>query len=314
MPHAPDAPRLTGVKSRNPAFPQRLRRVLVPTDFSEASALAVGRVAHLPLAEGAKVLVTHALPSRMPADLGARALQGTARELERVAGRLRKALRAAGTSATVDTHTSRGKPVEAILRRADAFRAELIVLGRHGDRPLRNMFLGSTAENVIRRGHLPVLIANQQATGPYLRPVVAVDADEASRRAAGFVPTLTAPGSELTLLHAYDVPLEYAVYAGLTVRERTRYQKTFKGAAERRLSPLRRELDALGVPYRLVMENGGSRSIVLQFIDEQGADLLALGTRARSGVAYALLGSVATDLLREARCDVLVVREHAPEE
>ncbi|WP_241768818.1 universal stress protein [Myxococcus xanthus] len=62
------------------------------------------------------------------------------------------------------------------------------------------------------------------------------------------------------------------------------------------------------------MESGGSRSIVLEFVDDQGADLLALGTRARSGVAFALLGSVATDLIREAKCDVLVVREAEPHE
>ncbi|GHG81553.1 universal stress protein [Comamonas sp. KCTC 72670] len=312
MPDAAGASRLAWVKPRKPMSLPQLRKVLVPTDFSESSAHAVGRVAHLPLAPGAKVLLMHALPSRMPTELGPRALEATARELERVAQRLRKALRAEGATATVDTHIARGKPVDAILRRAQAFRAELVLVGRHGNKPLRNMFLGSTAENVIRRGNLPVLIANRQATGPYLRPVVAVDADAASRRVANFIPGLMTPGSELTLVHAYDVPLEYAVFPGLTAKELTQYQKTFKGAAERKLAPLRRELDGSGVPYRLVMENGGSRSIVLEFVDDQGADLLALGTRARTGVAHALLGSVATDLLREAKCDVLVVRE--PEE
>ncbi len=209
--------------------------MLVATDFSEASTHAVGRAGHLPLADGAKVLVTHVLPSRMPAEVGSRALQATARELERVAERLRNMLRAEGSSATVDTHIARGKPVEAILRRARAFGAELIVLGRHGDKPLRNMFLGSTAENVIRGGDLPVLIANRRAPGPYLRPVVAVDADETSKRAASFVPTLMTPGSELTLVHAYDVPLEYAVFPGLTAKEYKHYRQTFKATAERKL-------------------------------------------------------------------------------
>lgn len=260
------------------------------------------------------MLVTHALPSRMPTEVGTRSLEATARELERVAERLRKGLRAEGISATVETHIARGKPVEAILRRAKAFGAQLIVLGRHGAKPLRNMFLGSTAENVIRGGDLPVLIANRRATGPYLRPVVAVDADEPSARAARFVPTVMTPGAELTLVHAYDVPLEYAVFPGLTTKERKHYQQTFKASAERRLRALQRELATLGVPYHLVMENGGSRSIVLEFVDDQGADLLALGTRARSGVAFALLGSVATDLIREAKCDVLVVREPEPGE
>lgn len=37
------------------------------------------------------------------------------------------------------------------------------------------------------------------------------------------------------------------------------------------------------------------------------ADLMAIGTRGRSGVEHMLLGSVAEHVLREARCDVLTV-------
>ncbi len=36
-------------------------------------------------------------------------------------------------------------------------------------------------------------------------------------------------------------------------------------------------------------------------------DLLVLGTRGRSGAAYVFLGSIAGDLLRAAKCDVLIV-------
>jgi hypothetical protein len=41
---------------------------------------------------------------------------------------------------------------------------------------------------------------------------------------------------------------------------------------------------------------------------EQGrADLLLLGTHGRAGLAHALLGTVAGDVLRDVQCDVLVV-------
>ena len=41
-------------------------------------------------------------------------------------------------------------------------------------------------------------------------------------------------------------------------------------------------------------------------------DLLVLGTRGHSGAAYVFLGTVAGDLLRAARCDVLVVPSRPP--
>ena len=56
---------------------------------------------------------------------------------------------------------------------------------------------------------------------------------------------------------------------------------------------------------------GGSRPVALSGIDPAAprseVDLLALGTRGRTGLLYAYLGSVAGDLLRSVECDVLVV-------
>ena len=46
---------------------------------------------------------------------------------------------------------------------------------------------------------------------------------------------------------------------------------------------------------------------VSDVISKAETDLLVLGTRGYSGAAYAFLGTVSGDLLREAKCDVLVV-------
>jgi nucleotide-binding universal stress UspA family protein len=47
--------------------------------------------------------------------------------------------------------------------------------------------------------------------------------------------------------------------------------------------------------------------VVEKFTRKAETDLLMLGTRGYSGVAQAFLGTVAGDLLRKAKCDVLVV-------
>ena len=52
---------------------------------------------------------------------------------------------------------------------------------------------------------------------------------------------------------------------------------------------------------------GSPRQVVQSVVRKTGSDLLVLGTRGHAGAAYAFLGSVAGDLLREVRCDVLVV-------
>jgi nucleotide-binding universal stress UspA family protein len=45
--------------------------------------------------------------------------------------------------------------------------------------------------------------------------------------------------------------------------------------------------------------------------EDIGADLVVTGSRARGRITRAVLGSVSTDILHQARCDVLVV--HPPD-
>ncbi len=51
-----------------------------------------------------------------------------------------------------------GNPVVQILEAADRIDADLLVLGTHGKGLIRQAFLGSVAEKVLRKAHRPVLV------------------------------------------------------------------------------------------------------------------------------------------------------------
>jgi nucleotide-binding universal stress UspA family protein len=51
-----------------------------------------------------------------------------------------------------------GFPAEEILRKADEFNCDLIIMGTHGKGILRHTFLGSTSKRVLRRTRKPVCI------------------------------------------------------------------------------------------------------------------------------------------------------------
>lgn len=53
---------------------------------------------------------------------------------------------------------------------------------------------------------------------------------------------------------------------------------------------------------------------ILDYADAQDVDLIVLGSHGRRGIRRLLLGSVAEEVLREARCPVLIVREEKKEE
>ena len=51
-----------------------------------------------------------------------------------------------------------GFPPDEILRKADEFNCDVIVLGTHGKGIIANTFLGSTSKRVLRRTRKPVFI------------------------------------------------------------------------------------------------------------------------------------------------------------
>ena len=58
----------------------------------------------------------------------------------------------------VTTRIESGAPGEVIAELADTIGAEQIVIGSHGRRGLGRLFLGSVAEQVLRRSNVPVLV------------------------------------------------------------------------------------------------------------------------------------------------------------
>ena len=68
----------------------------------------------------------------------------------------------------VETWFSRGMPAEEIVRVADEFRCDLIVMGTHGRTGLRRLLMGNTAESVLPEASCPVMIV--KASEPLSSP------------------------------------------------------------------------------------------------------------------------------------------------
>ena len=57
-------------------------------------------------------------------------------------------------------HSGHDDIAPAILRTANDYHADLIVMGTHGRRGIKRLFLGSVAELLVREAHLPVLLVH----------------------------------------------------------------------------------------------------------------------------------------------------------
>ena len=59
---------------------------------------------------------------------------------------------------------------------------------------------------------------------------------------------------------------------------------------------------------RVQILHGNPSTVIRSFAEENGADLIIIGSHARKGVARFVLGSTATAVLHGATCDVLTIR------
>ncbi len=290
--------------------PAPFEHVFVATDFSAGAAQAIARAGRLPLAERGKVTVVHVLSDRIPKKTRADAEKLARRHLEQATKSLSKI---AGTLGRRDIKVSselcQGQAYVEIIRHARSAAADLVVLGRHGRRPVRDMFIGSTAERVIRSGDLPVLVVSRKATRSYRRLLLAVDLEDTCRSVVGVA--LRAVGPEVasaTMVHAYQVPFEGFMTPGARTGEMTDLRKEYRQTAASGLARLQASLDDLGVRWQTVIARGDPSTAILAEAVRRRADLLTVGTHGRSGIAHALLGSVAEWVIRAAACDVLVAR------
>ena len=110
-------------------------------------------------------------------------------------------------------------------------------------------------------------------------------------------------GAKLSVVHVIE-PLTFA-YAGDIPVDLSATQLAMQEHSEKQLLSF-----ATSIAYPLTLSKvviGQTASEMRQLADEIGADLIAVGSHGRHGLAL-LLGSTASDLIHGAKCDVLAIR------
>lgn len=283
------------------------RSVLVPLDLGRATQRSVRRAGLLPLSPRGRLILLHVVPAGLTEGTRRVAEQDAARALQLAANSLPPLAR----SRAVLVVTS-GEAAERAVSEARRLEAELIVMGRSGGHELRDAFLGSTAERVVRRARLPVLVVADRPAKPYAKPLVALGVDSVAKHALRALLRLLPPERPaLSVVHAYSRLLPKMTYPSLPLEVVMEYGSTQRAEAERELSKLlartRPPKGSEPVVWKPYVLQGSPRNVIQDTARRVRADLLVVGTRGHSRAAQLLLGSVSGDALRDSACDVLVV-------
>ena len=297
--------------------------IVAGVDLSVPSDQALDRAAALAKLHNAKLVIVHAqaddapiehITNEMLEQLGRVSEAVRIEEAKRLAERLDKLL-AGGIAAELVGRT--GPPGEIVAQVAKDRGAELIVIGTHGHTGISRFLLGSVAAAVLRHAPCDVLVCRgTSGPSPFLRPMVATDFSPAAERALRKAAQLSAPGTTIEIIHAWQLPagswgatlLGSARFPWSTVRD------AVLAAAKAQADKLAASHAGMGQPLHVELVQGPPASVITHAAERGGHDLIAIGTHGHRGFRRLLLGSVAESTIRHAPCSVLVAHgEHAGE-
>ena len=145
---------------------------------------------------------------------------------------------------------------------------------------------------------------------PAIQNILApVDLSEGSATAFRYAQTLgTACGSTVYALYVMDNPHLTPGGASLWEFSLPDLVKRLEQAANERLEEFISDLREPGPRIETLARVGSPSAEITRCAGENSIDLIVIGTHGRSGVAHALLGSVAERVMRSAPCPVVTVR------
>ena len=309
-------------RARAVFHPNRIKRILVPIDFSRVSLNAIPNALSLARQFRADVHLLHVVDTTQYLSPALLSLAMTVRAdwNERLLKCLRGIALRYGPHGEIHVlHPREGAVYQEICAAARETRSELIVIATHGYTGYQRVLLGSTAERTVQHSPCPVLVVrhparvssgrNGRSTSKQFvlnKILVPTDFSDCAKTAFNYAVELANEfDAELCLIHvinpnAYPFGDEFAaLHAARLIRESSQL-------ARRRM---REMLAKTKLRYSTRVGHGLPAAEICAAANSN-VDLIVSSTHGRTGIGHVLIGSVAEHVVRHARCPVLVIPVH----
>ena len=142
----------------------------------------------------------------------------------------------------------------------------------------------------------------------FAKLLLASDGSDYALRAAEAAAVMAkAHGCSVTVLHVFTMPVMQMAATGIEVDPGAvnAYVEEVQDSVARRTG---RVLEDAGVPYDTLTEVGQPAEVIVRIAEDDGYDLIVLGSRGMTALKSFLLGSVSDKVCHHAHCPVLIVK------
>ncbi|KPP87587.1 universal stress protein [Erythrobacter sp. HL-111] len=232
-----------------------------------------------------------------------------------------------GLTRSLKIHLRTGKPFIEVIRFVLASDIDFVVKTAEPLSSVQRFLFGSTDQHLLRKCPCPVWLVAPDAN-PLPRTVLAaVDLDEENaaepetlaslnRRVIGMALHVAGPANaEVFVLHGWDAIGEGLVWAFSTTGQSAadRYTREIREKRRRAMDLLLEEIAAEGsvqgadrIVPRLV--KGPPEQVIAEQSRKLGAEVLVMGTVARTGLEGVIIGNTAENIINSIECPVLAVK------
>lgn len=295
----------------------RLMKVLIGYDGSECADTALNdlRIAGLPAKAEAMVVAVAEQLMPVPSSLGMvetdfteNLLGGPQGVMEHVRYGESK-LREMFPDWKITTSFGFGSPATSILKNADEWKPDLIVVGSHGRSKLSRFFLGSVSQKLVHDAPCSVRVSRPRPEGNTggVKLIIGIDGSADSEEAAREVILRQWPaGSEVRLVNAsWAYSPELAVSSLQPIAKWMMDEKTRIGNM---IGKAERQLQDAGLKATMIVKEGEAKQVLLEEAENWKADCIFVGASGMGRLERLMLGSVSSAVAARADCTVEVVR------
>ncbi|MFY0629858.1 MAG: universal stress protein [Flavobacteriaceae bacterium] len=276
-----------------------MKTIIVPVDFSKYSEYALKTAANLSKKNDVEILALHML------DIHSNSVGESASYFQEKSAFLYQIAKKRFQEFLKKDYL-KGVKVKPIIKHFKVFsevnevakeeNADLIIMGSHGATGLKELFVGSNTEKVIRFSETPVLVIKNEISDFSFDEVVF--ATDFSKESVGsYIRAKSIVNDFQGKLHVLYVNTPYTDFK--TTYEMENLAADFFAIAEGNTERMKEVTFICDKD----VENG-----ILNFANSLGADLIALSTHARKGLSHFLEGSISEDIANHASLPILTLK------
>lgn len=275
-----------------------MKKILVPTDFSEQAENALGVAAQLAKKFGAEIYLLHMI--ELPADMTNPVGETRSNDLPEALFFMKLArnkfeellARPYLQGVTVHDTVEINHAFEGIIDTCEKHGCDFIVMGSQGATGFKEMFIGSNTEKVVRTSEIPVLVIKNKHADFKIRDFVfATNLEETGKATLKKVINFAQfTGAKLHLVYI-NTANEFVT----SEETDTRFKRYLEGQ------------DFSDYEFHIYNDDSVEKGI-LNFTKKIKADLIGVATHGRKGLSHFFNGSISEDLVNHANSPVITFK------